>query len=226
MISQYVETKNRDKAQNRLKQFEELTKGSDLKIGKIFFSLTEALFLKTSSRIIDRAKAQEKYLDLLLLINEYFPKSGRQLPLFIQNFSFQVIFHLVELYLDEFKITRDEMIIKRARQLIEKQYDELKTDGSYFRNVELSILRAKLLAIDGEIDEALLTLQEAKNDAKNRGFSLQEKRIDSEIGKIKGEFEKWDTVIQSSSLKDRIDKLRVEEYLKETRELIQQHESW
>ncbi|MFW9854355.1 MAG: hypothetical protein ACFFFG_04815 [Candidatus Thorarchaeota archaeon] len=223
LIQLYIESKNRSKAQNAILRFQEFARSSPNKIVQLNGSLAEAIFLKSSSRIIDRAKAQGIFFDLLN--KENVPQSVSALATVDKDLSFIVVFHLIELYLDEFKIAEDKTVLHEAHRLIDDQFDSKAEQCFSPTLVEFSILKAKLLIIEGEFENALSILEQIEEEAKINQFHRLEDRIKLEINKINEDFQKWDSVIQSYSIKERIDKIRLEEYLKETQSLVQRYSS-
>ena len=61
--------------------------------------------------------------------------------------------------------------------------------------VELSSVKTKMLNVDGEIEKALVILEQVKQDARTNNFHRPEEKVDFEITQIEREFQKWDTLL-------------------------------
>lgn len=221
LVFLYIESKNRSKAQECIHEFQELSKTTSNDVVKLHGSLAEAIFLKSSSRFIDKGQAQLKFLKLLEdSYNEKFPQNWWALPTSDKDFSFLVVYHLIELYIEEFKLTEDKKIMLEAQQLIDNHIYKVHDQEFSPELVELSLLKAKMVIVDGEIEKALEILEQAKQDANTNNFHRLEEKVDFEITQIEREFQKWDAAI---SVRDRIEKVQLEDYLKEAQQMISSH---
>ncbi len=218
LILLYIDSENRSRAQECLDELKEVCKDSTSDRVKVHNLITEAIFLKSSSRFSDKAQAQKILLDLL---NEdgHIQKHGSYVWLTSdKSFSYLVITHLAELYLEEFKLSEDNQIMLEVRNLIDNHIQKLDDQIFSPELVELSLLKAKLFLVEGEIKEALFILEKAKKVAETNNFYRMEKKIGSEIKWIHREFMKWDAA--GISVKDRIKQVQIEEYLKEVQKMI------
>ncbi len=221
LVFLYIESNNRSKAQECIHEFQELCKTLSNEVVKLHGSLAEAIFLKSSSRFIDKGQALQKFLKLLEdAYSENYPQSAQILPTSDKDFSFLVVYHIIELYLEEFKLTEDKKIMLEAQQLIDDHIHRVHDQKFSPKLVELSLLKAKMLIVDGEMTKALVILEQAKQDANTNNFHRLEERVGFEITQIEREFQKWDAAI---SVRDRIEKVQIEEYLKKAQKIISLH---
>jgi len=221
LVFLYIESKNHSKAKECIHEFQELSKTTSNEVVKLHGSLAEAIFLKSSSRFIDKGQAQQKFLKLLEdAYSEKHPQNTQILPTSDKDFSFLVVYHLIELYIEEFKLTEDKKIMLEAQQLIDNHIHRVHDQKFSPKLVELSLLKAKMLIVDGEIEKALVILEQIKQDANTNNFHRLEERVDFEIAQIKREFQRWDAAI---SVRDRIEKVQMEEYLKEAQQMVSLH---
>ena len=77
-----------------------------------------------------------------------------------------------------------------------------------------------MLIVDGEIEKAFGILEQVKQDANTNNFHRLEEKVGFEITQIEREFQKWDAAV---SVRDRIEKVQIEEYLKEAQQMISLH---
>jgi len=218
LILLYIDSGNRSKAQKSINELKVVCKTSSSDRVKVHSLVTEAIFLKSSSRFSDKAQAQKILLDLL---NEdgHIQKHGSYVWLTSdKSFSYLVITHLAELYLEEFKLSEDNQIMLEVRNLIDDHIKKIDDQIFSPELVELSLLKAKLFLVEGEIKEALFILEKAKEVAQTNNFYRMEKKIGSEIKWIHREFTKWDAA--GISVKERIKQVQIEEYLKQVQKMI------
>ncbi|PWI47019.1 hypothetical protein CEE45_13675 [Candidatus Heimdallarchaeota archaeon B3_Heim] len=222
LVFLYVESKNRPKAHECNQKFQEFSKTTSNEVVKLHGSLAKAIFLKSSSRFIDKGHAQQIFHKLLEDANsERYPKHAQILPTSDKDFSFLVVSHLIELYIEEFKLTEDKKIMVEAQQLLDDHIQMADTLKFSPKLVEFSLLKAKMLIVDGKIEKALAILEQVKKDANiNKLHRLQDK-VSFEMMQIEREFQKWDAAI---SVKERIEKVQIEDYLKKAQKLISEHQ--
>jgi tetratricopeptide (TPR) repeat protein len=221
LVFLYIESKTRSKAQECIYKYQELCKTTSNEVVKLHGSLAEAIFLKSSSRFIDKGLAQQKFLKLLEdAYSENYPQNAVIFPTSDKDFSFLVVYHLIELYIEEFKLTEDKKIMLEAQQLIDNHIHRVHDQKISPKYVELSLLKAKLLIVDGEIEKALVILERVKQDAITNSFHRLEEKVGIEITLIEREFQKWDAAI---SVRDRIEKVKIEEYLNEAQQMVSLH---
>jgi tetratricopeptide (TPR) repeat protein len=221
LVFLYIESKKRSKAQDCIHRFQAFSKTTPNEVVKLHGSLVEAIFLKSSSRFIDKGQAQQKFLKLL--DNAYkanHPQSAQILPTSDKDISFLVVYHLIELYIEEFKLTEENKIMSEAQELIDKHINRSHDQKFSPKVVELSLLKAKMSIVEGKIENALAILEQVKQEANTNKFYRLEEKVDFEIIKIEKEFQKWDVAI---SVRERIEKVQIKEYLKEAQEMISLH---
>ncbi|MFQ5980838.1 MAG: hypothetical protein ACE5OZ_22095 [Candidatus Heimdallarchaeota archaeon] len=214
----HLESEGRRKAQQRIQQVQELSRNSKNEIVELHLAIAEAMFLKSGPRFGDKALAQTKFLTLLKNVySKKHPHSILMVPTSDKDFLFLVVFHLVELYLEEFKLTEDKSILLEAQQLIDNHLQHVQDQEFSPKLPQLSFLKAKLLIVDGEIETALVILEQVKHEARVNNFRRLEETISVEIEQIENEFKKWDA---ATSIKERVEKVQLEDYVKKAQRLI------
>jgi hypothetical protein len=217
----YIESGNRSKANECIQEYQEISKKTKNEVVQLHGSLAEAIYLKSSSRFIDKGQAQKKFSKLLKdAYNEEHPQNTQILPTSDKSFSFLVVYHLIELYIEEFKLTEDKKILQEAQQLVDNHIQSVHDQKFSPKLVELSLLKAKLFIVDGEIEKALVILEQTRQEANINNFHRLEEKVSFEINQINREFQKWNGVIKNISVKDRIEKVRLEEYLKAIQKFV------
>lgn len=214
LILLYIESRNRSQAENVIQEFKELNRNSTSDRVKVHYLVAQAIFLKSSSRFYDKAQAQRILKELL---NEEIQAHGSYVWLTSDTtFSFLIIIYLAELYIEEFKLSEDNMIMREARSLIDNHIQSVDDQKYSPELIELSLLKAKLLIIEGEIEKALEILENVRQVANTNNLHRLEEKIGLEINRIDKEFTKWDAAI---SVRDRIKMVEIEKYLKEVQKM-------
>ncbi|MFX1247236.1 MAG: hypothetical protein ACFFBQ_07610 [Promethearchaeota archaeon] len=221
LVLLYIESGNHLKAKKCINELKDVCKESTSDRVKVHRLITEAIFLKSSSRFSDKAQAQNILLELLDEDSEEHPHGSYVWLSSDKSFSYLVITHLAELYLEEFKLSEDNMIMLEVRKLIDHQIQKLDDQKFSPELVELSFLKAKLLLVEGDIEEAINILEKARKIAETNNFRRMKEKIDSEVTRIDKEFKKWDAA--AISVRDRIKQVQIDEYLKEVQKMITLH---
>ena len=172
-------------------------------------SLAQALLLLKGKRKRGRIQAEEI---LQKIINDE-----------IADHSLTVItmIKMCELLLLELKTTNELEVLSEVKELLKKLQILAQDQHSFSLVVNTLLLRAKLAAIDGELQQALQLFDQAKitaeeKDLGNLGQIIQEERRILEV-----EFERWQELIQRStpSLRE-LEQARLIKYLEEAQKLV------
>ncbi len=221
LVLLHIELGSRSKAEKYIQEFKKLSKSQSSDRVKVHRIATEAIFLKSSPRLIDKAHAQKLFLQLLQDKDEEIQSHGSYVWITSDKFfSFFVIFHLAELYLDEFKLSEDNVILQEVQDLINDELQSARDQKFSPEYIELSLLQAKLMIIEGKIKKSLLILEEIKQIADINDFHRLKEKIGLEIKRIDREFTKWDSAV---SVKERIKQVEIEKYLKEVQKFLTFH---
>ncbi|OLS24942.1 MAG: hypothetical protein HeimC3_18180 [Candidatus Heimdallarchaeota archaeon LC_3] len=207
----YAETGQRLKATNCIDLYQnkcEKSSSSRIEINRL---IAKAIYLKSSTRLIDKGEAQKIFLNLLndpnrKVMNPYVHTD--------KSFTFFIIVSLIELSLEEFKISEDNLILEEVKQLID---NHIQKEGSKesLEFIELELIGAKFLIIEGKLGEALNIMEKTKEIAVNNDYHYLEDKINKEIEKIDREFKK--TI--DSTVKERIQRMQLEVYLQEAKKI-------
>ncbi|MFX0123398.1 MAG: tetratricopeptide repeat protein [Candidatus Hodarchaeota archaeon] len=215
LIMIYLEEGNRLEAQSYFEKIDQ----ADLDIDRSFFvefhyGIAKAIYLKSSSRFVDKARAQEKFRELLRI-------DALKVEPPLLGYFFLGIFHLCDLYVEEFKLSEDPAIMLEVKQLIDDYYLNVQSLGFKPKLVELSILKAKMMTIQGDVEQAIEILEDAKQIANNNDFYRLEQKVSSEITQLGNEITSWTRMLQQNTpIIERIEKVRLEEYLKAVQRIV------
>ncbi|MFX1517561.1 MAG: tetratricopeptide repeat protein [Promethearchaeota archaeon] len=202
-----LDKQEQDQAQHYFNQLLILHKQNPHRDIEVFVKLAEGLILTQSKRMKDKVKAQA-------LLSEIADTEWR-------SFSALAMFHLCDLLLIELKSFGDREVLVEAKILIEKIHIYARNQHLFPHVVSALLLRAKLATVEGNLQQAQQYLNQARMTAEEKNMHLLVEKVDSVQKNFETEFEKWRDLIQrNTSIQERIEYARVEEYLKEAQKLV------
>jgi tetratricopeptide (TPR) repeat protein len=164
--------------------------------------LTKALILKTSSRLSDKAKAQEIFKEIA------------EEPVFSIEYTSTATLHLCDLLLYELKASGDESILQEAKKIVTRFREKAQTAHSYTSVVNALILQSKLLTVEGELTKAVQMLDQAAITAEEKGLTRLLEKATVESQQLEIQFDNWQRIIQSNlPFQKRLEQAQVEDYL-------------
>jgi tetratricopeptide (TPR) repeat protein len=173
------------------------------------YRVARALVLKTSSRIRDKAKAQE----LLQQVIE------EEIVHFI-NTQIAMI-HLCELLLDELKAYGEINVLLEAKRLVDKLYSLAQDRHSHSLVINSLILKAKFAMIEGDLTTAAQYLEQARVTAEENSLGRLAAKVSDEISSLQGQYETWQQLIQrNASFHERLEHAQITDYLKDVERLV------
>ena len=182
---------NRDSklAQEYLSKLELVNSESDNPFVDQRYRLSKALFLKKSGRTRERVEAEEVLENLL---NEE-----------ITDYSLTVtaMIHLCDLLLTELKVSGEEGILLKAKDLTERLRKIAEEQASHSLFVETLLLQSKLAVVAFEFNQADELMKKAKHIADEKGLRTLSTIVESEIQLLQHQREKWEKTLKSSPSK-------------------------
>ncbi len=186
-----------------------------------WYKLAEALILKTSNRIKDKALAQRLFQEI---IDDPYIKLN--LLNYLADSKRTAMLNLCELLLFEIKLSPNETI--KESEVFQELKQRLNNFASlaYEQNifplyVDVTILKAKLALIDENLTEAMQLLIQAKNIAEKNDLQFLYKRVVREEKQIKKQLSLWENLIRENSpLLERLAQAQIEEYILKVKRII------
>jgi len=167
------------------------------------YAYTEALILKKSPRIQNRARAENLLRSLIEDENTVF------------EIKIEGLIHLCDLLIDELKFTGEIEINEEIKPLINQLQILTEKSHSYWYYAETYVLKAKLALLVLNIKFARQLLTQAQNIAETYGFEPLVKKISSEHDDLLQKLTIWEELEDSdSSLSDRLVMTNVEDQIK------------
>jgi tetratricopeptide (TPR) repeat protein len=182
-----------ERAQNYLLDFERFnSQFKDKKMNSIYL-LDKASLLKTSSRALNRGKAEE-ILKLLL-------ENGS----LSYELNIDALLNLSELLITELQITNDLEVLEEIKSLITQLLDLSDKSHSFWVLGETYLLQAKLSLISLNLEEARKLLTQGQEISEKYGLSLLARKISNEHDNLLEQLDSWENLkITNASLTKRM----------------------
>ena len=168
-----------EEAEKILVILQEFNKQNNDKLIKQMTRICEALLLKTSKRVRNRAKAEELLIEV---VNEE-----------VINFEvyLEALINLSDLYLIELQLSGDEEALKELKELMEKQLALAKEQKSSSLLVATYFLQAQIALVELDIRKAQYLLNQSQLIAEEKGLQKAAMKISSEYDYYFEEQEIW-----------------------------------
>ncbi|MFX0113370.1 MAG: tetratricopeptide repeat protein [Candidatus Hodarchaeota archaeon] len=171
--------------------------------------LAEALVLKASPRIRDKARAQEIFQQVT---------KEEIVVYWLTEFA---MLHLCELLLDELKAYGNPKVFQEAKALVHRLYELAQTHYSFWLVVDALILQAKFALIEGNFAAASNFLDQGLLTAEEKGFQLLADKVSAERRHLNEQYETWLHIIQSNApFQERLAHTRLIEYIKAAQKVV------
>jgi len=191
-----------EKAYKYLHDFKKLVeqfKNPRIELWVVFF---EAILLKKSQRIRDKAKAEE-------LLKKVLEKSDTDFELTIKT-----LIHLCDLYLTELRATNNLEVLDEINPLINRLLKITEKSHSYWILGETYILQASLALITLDLKEARRFLTQAQLLAEKYGLKMLAIKISNEHDELLKKLEIWENLKKSeATLVERLKLARLNEQM-------------
>lgn len=170
---------NIDEAKQFLEQIRLIADKEDVANIKQNFRLGEALILKTSTRVRDKGKAEEIFVEFAE--KEHIFHKLKKIALI----------NLCELLINELRISGNPDILSEIKTYIKKLLKFAETYNSYLLFAEVYWLQAQMALIDLDVKKAEKLLKKALKISEEKGLNLLEKEIVKEQKKLEDQFDLW-----------------------------------
>ncbi|MFQ5978964.1 MAG: tetratricopeptide repeat protein [Candidatus Heimdallarchaeota archaeon] len=204
-----LETKNVAEAKIQVQELKDLDGLMKNPIIAHRATLADALVLKHSPRIIDKAQAQEKLLTLT--VKEDIEATIKILALL----------NLFDLLLLEWKVSEAEETLQEIHALLELIKTIAKSQEMISLIIETNLLQATVALIEGHMTQTDSLLIEAIALAKNHNLTHLIVKIQQLQNQITSQIQEWQALLkQNASIAQRMEKADLEDYLDAARKLV------
>ena len=202
LIQILIDRGDLERAQISLRELEQLKSKLKHKITNQFYLLNKALVLKTSSRALNRGKAEEILKQLLK--EEDLIYEGRS----------RALLNLCELLLTDLQITNEAEVLEEIKPLITQLLDLSEKSHSFWILGETYLLQAKLALISMNLEDARKLLTQGQRIAEKYGLTLLAKKISHEHDELLKQLTMWENLKElSAPLKERMELARLNEQM-------------
>ena len=180
LITLAVEHGDNERAQkyfDRLENIFNQKRGDEIKFG---YKFTKALILKTSSRIRDKAKAEDLFKELIETDTIYF------------DLNIKAHIHLCDILLTEYRIDNNIEVLNELTYYISRLLDIAEKQHSYLVFCETFILRAKLALVNFNMKTARRYLTQAQKIAESYGMKRLAMKISYEHDELLRQIKIWE----------------------------------
>ena len=167
-----------------------------------WIAFIEAMKLKRSQRIRDKAKVEE-------LLKKILEKSDTQFELTIKT-----LIHLCDLFLTELHTTNNLEVLDEINPLINRLLEIAKISHSYWILCETYILQARVAIITLDLNEARRLLTQAQLLAEKYGLNQLAIKISNEHDELLKQLKVWESLRESKApVKERIELARLNDQM-------------
>ncbi|MFX1267416.1 MAG: tetratricopeptide repeat protein [Promethearchaeota archaeon] len=202
LIKILIEMGDHERAQNCLRDLEQLNSQLNDKLINLMYLFDKALLLKTSPRARNRVKAEE-------LLRRILGRGSLDLELLIN-----ALLNLCELLLTELQITNEVEILEEIKLFITQLLDLSEKSHSFWILGETYLLKAKLALISLNLKEARKLLTQGQKIAEKYGLTLLAQKISNEHDELLKQLTVWENLKKiETSLTERMDLARLNEQI-------------
>lgn len=187
LITLAAEHGDNERAQKYFHRLEYIYKQKKNKTFSIDYKFNKALILKASSRIRDKAKAEELFKELIETNTIAF------------DLIIKAHIHLCDILLMEYRINNDSEIFAELNHYIANLLAIAEKQRSYIVFCECFILQARLALLNFDIKPARLFLTQAQKIAESYSMKRLAMKISFEHDKLLKELDMWENLKESKA---------------------------
>ncbi len=202
LLIQNLDSNNPDQAEKHLKKLQEIAEETKNRIVSQRLRIATALQLKTNARARSKMKAAEILEEIIREeISEY-------------SLTITAMINLCDLLLFELKMTGEEDIINKVKDLTKYLLSIAEKQSSYSLFAETYVLQSKLALLGLDITKAQKLLEKALIIAEEKGLRNLAIKIYNDKASLESQIEEWQFLIkQKASLAERLELTRLEEMM-------------
>ncbi|MFQ5980583.1 MAG: tetratricopeptide repeat protein [Candidatus Heimdallarchaeota archaeon] len=198
-----------ERAQQFLNRLQHINEHEDHKGLSQVSRVAQALVLKASPRIRDKARAQEL---LQQLIEE-------EMVHFL--YTKLAMLNLCELLLDELKAYGEADVLQEAKSLVDTLYGLAQAQHSHSLAANSLILQAKFAMIEGDLIAAAQYLEQARVTAEENSLGRLAEKVTAEKQDMEAQYDTWRDLIQrNASFEERLEQARLTDYVKAAKQVV------
>jgi tetratricopeptide (TPR) repeat protein/predicted amidohydrolase len=202
IVTVATENEDFDIADDALRNLQEL---NEKKINRIIdqrYRVARAIRLKASKGAREKLEAQGILAEIV------------QEEVVQHTLTVTAMVHLCDLLLFEFKMTGDEDLFERAKDIAQQTMGIAKSQMSYSLLAEAYILQSKFALVEQDIEKARILLSQAHIMTQEKDLYILARKVAHERDRLQLEVDKWQKIIERNpSRKEMIDFAQLDDYL-------------
>ncbi len=211
MITVLINNNALEDAKSHLNRMLQLEKESNNRMISQYSQLAKGLILKQSPRIKEKVKAQELLKNLLADENLFF------------ELKVTAMLSYCETLIEELKLYGAPEVLYQIKSLMAELHENAHKEQNPLLMVQSLLLQAKLLLVEGNLQETEKLLLQAKEKATEIGLTQLENEITREIQNFHDEINKWTVLMKQASLIERLEEVQIKEYIQDAQKIIHSH---
>ncbi|MFQ5980978.1 MAG: ABC transporter substrate-binding protein [Candidatus Heimdallarchaeota archaeon] len=176
--------------------------------------LMDAMQLKQSPRMSEKAQAQEIFQQLA------------NAEVLVPDLSMYAMLNLCDLFMDEVRAYGEHSVFLEAQRLSNRISNIAHEQGASNVLVEALLLRSKFALLEGNISKADKLLARAATVAKENYLSRLAEKVAEEQFAMEKEYEQWERLItEAAPIRERLEYSRLQNYIASAVRVMEQEES-
>lgn len=191
-------------AQRYLKKLEQINERKENKVIDQRYRVAKALWLKSSKVARHKLEAEK-------MLEEVIEEDVRE-----HSLAVTAMILLCELLLSELKITGEEELFGKIKELTNRLLEISKKQSSHWLLAETYLLQSKLALIELDMGQARKLLAQAYSIAEEKGLSRLARGVARERDSLLSQLKKWELLIQQEPSKQKmIDMTHIDDLLEQ-----------
>ncbi|MFX1536813.1 MAG: tetratricopeptide repeat protein [Promethearchaeota archaeon] len=187
LVSVAIDNNTLEMAQNYLQRLQQLKVSSENKIIRQRKQVAEALLLKTSDRMLQKANAQEIFQQVA------------EEEIVYHEVTVAALLNLCDLLLYELRISDELEVLDEVKGLVNRLLEIAKEQHSYWLLVETYVLKSKLALLELDIKSAQQLLDQAQLTAEEMGLQGLTLRLSHERDSFQNQTDRWELFIEDNA---------------------------
>jgi tetratricopeptide (TPR) repeat protein len=202
LISLTIDMSSHGQAQHYMQDLQQIDDSEQDKLISQYSRIAKALLLKTSTRIRDKAKAEE--------LLEQVAKE----EVIHHELTIEALLSLCDLHLAELHATNDQNLLAEVKDHVKRLIEVAKQQHSHWLLAEAYVLKSKIALVELRTKEARRSLTQAQLIAEEKGLTRLAMKISSDYDALLGQLSQWEKLLaRKASLKERLDLTQLDDFL-------------
>ena len=202
LVTVSLDAQMKDRAKRYLERIMEIQKKESNQFINQISKVAEAHYLKNSSRMKDKVRAQELFQGIL------------EEDVLDHSITITALLNFIELLLEELKMSGDQELLDLVKTMIESLSEIAEHQNSFTLLAKTYLLQSQLALIDLDLVQARILLTQAEQIAEDKNLKYLAMKISNEHDVLLEQLSDWEDLINKNScLQDRLELTRFGELM-------------